>query len=157
MAIHQWILTEDIDIMVLHSEGDQRELLIDRVFGPGATVLKVTASGEITVNGLRKDLGDDAPAYRGIFDYVIDSTNGPWPEDGFTCRMCGSLTRRAVRSAVSVLLSADDSWTPRDADNIIVNTDGTWCSPGTFASIYGSWELGRTQMRIAVYPTDEES
>lgn len=171
MGFQHWILTEDINITVVNNEDDQPELLVERVFGPGAVLLKMRSVGRILSNGQDIDLGDDTPAYWGIFDHVMDShptekagdDMANWPPVGFTCEMSAdpatgtvpSANRSAVRAVVSAILSAtDDCWKPQDAENVIVNVDGTWCSPGTFDSIYGTWQKKYSTMIVAVNTED---
>ena len=167
MDFQQWILTEDIRITVTSNAIDDSELLVERVFGPGAVLLNSGYGGGITANGQDTDLGDDFMAYCGIFDHVMDShpTENPeddmaeWPPIGFTCEMQNEYhgdeaipeERSAVRAAVSAIMAASiPEWRPRDAENIIVNADGTWCSPGTFDSTRGTWELSYGQMIVKV-------
>jgi len=155
-----WILTEDIDILVTTTEP---ELLVTRVFGPGAVLLRMNSEMIISANGEIVDFGDDGPGYWGIFDHVIEAAsveNGL--KVGFHCEMTedpengvGFYTRQAVRSAASALMSVDDLWQPRDADNITVNADGTWCSPGTFDSIYGSWIINEGRMFVDINQDEE--
>lgn len=172
MGFQHWILTEDINVTVTSSSDSHRELLVERVFGPGAVLLTVEEDGIIRANGQDIDLGDDATAYWGIFDHVMDShptekagdDMANWPPVGFTCDMgapdpaseaVSPYTRSAVRNAVAAILGAtDDCWKPQDAENVIVNADGTWCSPGTFDSIYGGWVLKYNTVIVAVNTED---
>src|SRR6202034_2843501 len=89
IMFQDWILTEDIDVLVTTTEP---ELLVSRVFGPGAVLLRMNSEGIITANGQSVDLGDDASGYWGIFDHVTQAANNQYkgclaPPVGFHCEM----------------------------------------------------------------------
>lgn len=84
MEIEEWVLTEAIDVIVTSEfdggeghQDDHLELLVYRVAGPGAYLLRINWAGEISVNGEPCDLGDNFPAYVGIFDAMSESSCGP--------------------------------------------------------------------------------
>jgi hypothetical protein len=76
MEVEEWVLAEDIDVIVT-SRGGHLELLVARVSGPGAYLLRINWAGKISVNGEPCDLGDDFPAYLGIFDAMSESSREP--------------------------------------------------------------------------------
>lgn len=77
MEFREWILTEPIDVTVTSTDPGTEdnaqvhtELLVKRVLGPGAVLLRVNWNGELSANGQYFSAGDDFPRYCGIFDEV---------------------------------------------------------------------------------------
>lgn len=99
MEFRSWILTEKIDITVTSSfagdgghPDDHLALAVRRVDGPEMVLMRQECLGDIEINGVYEDLGDDFMRYVGIFDYVEEQFNkntAEWmvPEPGFTCEM----------------------------------------------------------------------
>lgn len=77
----KWILSENIRATVVYVEEDKSELLIERLHGPGAALLAVTADGRLLVNGTDVDVSDDFPAYLGIFDQFAEIRTRSHPGD----------------------------------------------------------------------------
>lgn len=63
-----WVLNEKVKATVLEYAEDYTDLLIERLHGPGAYVLSVQSDGRMLVNNTNVDLGEDFPAYLGLFD-----------------------------------------------------------------------------------------
>jgi hypothetical protein len=76
MEFQDWILTEPIEITVTSTDPGTEdndkvhtELLIERVLGPGAVLLRINWNGELSANGKYVNLGDDS-RYWSIFEHV---------------------------------------------------------------------------------------
>lgn len=95
-----WVLTEEIQVTVTSSfagdgghADDHLELRVERPGTIDAYLLRTNSEGEISIDGSSyADLGDDAPAYWGIFDAVEEKANegdGKWvvPPVGFSMRI----------------------------------------------------------------------
>jgi hypothetical protein len=184
MDFQNWILAEDIEITVTSGraeDDDDREqhmeLLVARVFGPGAVLLALESDGDIYSNGQYVDFGDDGPAYWGIFDHVkkaLDVEHPGWHNPlGFACEMPGrtdeSVSFRlsnTIRAAAAALLApvfndsmrdlgSDSVWSSDWTDKILVYEDGTWCSPGTFDSTNGTWAMQDRMLVVVINPDND--
>jgi len=63
-----WVLNEKTRATVLDFSEGRTDILIERLQGPGACVLSITADGRMLTNNQDVDVSDDFPAYLGYFD-----------------------------------------------------------------------------------------
>jgi hypothetical protein len=66
----KWALTEAVDVTNL-TPGEGYNVLVARVSAPGAVVVTVTGAGNVLLNGVYVDLGDDLPSWLGILDEAV--------------------------------------------------------------------------------------
>lgn len=67
-----WVLYENVKATVLDVSEGRTDLLIERLYGPGAAVLSITADGRMLTNNVDIDVSDDFPAYLGLFDQFAE-------------------------------------------------------------------------------------
>lgn len=80
-----WVLTEPIDVTLVKqtSDGSETIVLVTRTVQAGACTLAFMDNGDILVNGVYRDLGDDMMEYCAITDELL---MGPLPTVGDTVR-----------------------------------------------------------------------
>jgi hypothetical protein len=85
-----WALTEPVDVTLVKLGNDDTEtiVLVTRTRQPGAITLSFCTDGDILVNGVYQDLGDDMMEYCAMTDEllmapspVVGGTVRSYPED----------------------------------------------------------------------------
>lgn len=80
-----WVLAEPVDVTLVKqtSDGSETIVLVTRTVQAGACTLAFMDNGDILVNGVYRDLGDDMMEYCSITDELL---MGPLPTVGDTVR-----------------------------------------------------------------------